>query len=166
MKLTFIIRQNIILIISNTINIPEPSVALFLSDNYNDTIYHDRNGNLIVKYYGQKYGILDQILLDNIQNRNKFMIYKRENNREFKFIGETRNATVIYNRSIDVGIKANQNELLVIRLTINREDIKNEIIQPNLTNKYKYKYPALVHCGYINNNRTRYNIQLGIYKII
>jgi hypothetical protein len=127
---------------------------------YEDIVSYDSDtGECIIMFCGQNQGRDDQILINAIDGNKLFKIYYRKDNNEFNFYGSTNNATIIRQRSVGIGINAQQNEKLLIKLKIDSQNIKDEIIYTNFTGTGKYKKAVFIHSG-LNIDL---NVQKGIH---
>lgn len=103
------------------------SVLVFIS-NKNEHNYQDKITNGVVKYVGQRYGKRDYIITDGIRENKVFKVYYRHRqNIPFTFLGETRNVSVLQQRTKKIGVKATDDELLQIELRV--ETIVNRKLQ-------------------------------------
>lgn len=134
-------------------------VVIITITSKNEFVYKDKVDNSkIINYVGQRSGKRDYILKKGIQNNEMFKIYYRKRNgRPFVFIGESRDVSIVRERTKELGKKGEDNELLEIKIKL--EVIVNRIINP--VDSTQFKKGVFLENEIPQNT----NIQCGIYKI-
>jgi hypothetical protein len=163
----------IITITNNIISLNTQAGQLYDYTNSDKIVKNILSNKYEVYYSGQNKGFLDYQLLLAITNNDEFKIYYRNKSCiSYTYLGNTKTVNVKNNRTKSIGISANFNERLKIKLVVDNnitnQHINNTVPTNNFRGSGKYKKDVLVHCGLIdiNNNSIiehNKNTNIGFY---
>lgn len=133
-------------------------VVIITITSVNEFVYKDKIDNTnIVNFVGQRFGKRDYILKKGIQNNEVFKIYYRKRNyKPYVFVGESSNVSVVRERTKQVGKKAEDNELLEIKIQLG--EVVNRVVNP--VGDTQYKKGVFLENDIPENT----GCQFGIYK--
>jgi len=124
----------------------EPTSTTEQVYDYDDRVTENPDtGDYEVVYTGQKQGRRDRVLTDAVNHEKEFRVYYRSRKTDpFTYIGHTHEVTVDQARAVPIGVNAENDQLLRLRMRIPSADVSNTVL-PAATDADSYaKYKKAI----------------------